>query len=158
MESNYPLFLSLALLSVLAGMIVLFLLFRQRRLARERENLNQELDSLRCQLSDLHKKIHSPEEAPEPAPPRPFVMPDPPLKTPQVCPAPLFELPICADLEGELSSRLQGAAGGGGEAPERYKHVASLVERGLGADEISRILHISQPEAEQLIALSRVAR
>lgn len=157
MESNYSLFLSLALICVLAGMIVLFLLFRQRHLARERENMNQELDSLRHQLSDLHKKIRPPEEAPEPASPRPFIIPDPPSKAPQESPAPLFEASIPADLDDELSSRLQGATGGG-EAPQRYRHVASLVERGLAADEISRILHISLSEAEQLIALSRVAR
>lgn len=44
------------------------------------------------------------------------------------------------------------------EPPEKYRYVASLVERGLSAVEIAQTLHLSLGEVEQLMALAQLAR
>jgi len=58
--------------------------------------------------------------------------------------------------ESEIKQRFQGAATR--EPPEKYRYVASLVERGLSAVEIAQTLHLSLGEVEQLMALAQLAR
>lgn len=41
--------------------------------------------------------------------------------------------------------------------PERYLYVRSLAEKGMDAEEIASILHISIQEAQQLVNLSKLA-
>lgn len=59
--------------------------------------------------------------------------------------------------EAELKSRLQAPVAAG-NAPDKYRHVASLAEQGMSIQQIAEVLHISLPEATQLVSLSRIAR
>lgn len=59
--------------------------------------------------------------------------------------------------EAELKSRLQAPVSAG-NAPNKYRHVASLAEQGMSVQQIAEVLHISLPEATQLVSLSRIAR
>jgi len=43
-------------------------------------------------------------------------------------------------------------------APERYRHVATLAEKGLASEEIAQVLQVSPDEAQQLVRLAEVAR
>lgn len=45
-----------------------------------------------------------------------------------------------------------------GNTPEKYRYVRSLSERGMDAEAIASILAISAQEAEQLLALTKIAR
>jgi len=44
------------------------------------------------------------------------------------------------------------------EAPEKYRHVVSLTEHGLGTAEIASILNLASEEVEQLVTLAGAAR
>lgn len=58
-----------------------------------------------------------------------------------------------------MRERLHGGNSlGGGQAPERYRHVATLADKGLGAEEIADVLQVSPSEAQQLVKLAEVAR
>lgn len=57
----------------------------------------------------------------------------------------------------ELKSRLQTPITSG-NAPDKYRHVASLAEQGMSVQQIAEVLHISLPEATQLVSLARIAR
>lgn len=56
----------------------------------------------------------------------------------------------------ELKTRLQAPALNG-SAPNKYRHVAVLAAQGMAVEQIAEVLHISLPEARQLISLSRLA-
>ncbi|MCD6526706.1 MAG: hypothetical protein J7K75_06935 [Desulfuromonas sp.] len=57
----------------------------------------------------------------------------------------------------ELKSRLQTPVTSG-NAPDKYRHVASLAQQGMSDQQIAEVLNISVPEATQLVSLSRIAR
>jgi len=153
---NQLLLIALASVSILTGLVVLILLRKQRR-----HHLDRQL--LEHQLGELKEKIEVLAGRSDPLrPPAQHSSCDPPPVAHLGCEPPIVPPSAPADPslsleEDELSSRLASASGPG-EAPERYRHVSSLVERGLSAEEISRVLHISAAEAEQLIVLSRVSR
>ena len=56
----------------------------------------------------------------------------------------------------ELKNRLQAPASLG-NAPDKYRHVASLAQQGMAVEQIAEVLNISLPEANQLVSLSRLA-
>lgn len=56
----------------------------------------------------------------------------------------------------ELKNRLQAPATQG-NAPDKYRHVASLAQQGMAVEQIAEVLNISLPEANQLVSLSRLA-
>ncbi len=56
----------------------------------------------------------------------------------------------------ELKNRLQAPASLG-NAPDKYRHVASLADQGMAVEQIAEVLNISLPEANQLVSLSRLA-
>ncbi len=56
----------------------------------------------------------------------------------------------------DLKTRLQAPATTG-NAPDKYRHVASLSEQGMSVAQIAEVLHLSLPEANQLVSLSRIA-
>lgn len=66
--------------------------------------------------------------------------------------------------EAELTTRLQQPRlqakdiNSSPVTPEKYTYIRSLHEKGMDAEEIASILGISALEAEQLVALSRIAR
>lgn len=57
--------------------------------------------------------------------------------------------------EAQVKARLEVS---GGQAPEKYRYVASMAARGMSPSEIAEVLKISPREAEQLVSLARVAR
>jgi len=57
----------------------------------------------------------------------------------------------------ELKNRLQSPAGTG-NAPDKYRHVASLAQQGMSVTQIAEVLNISVPETQQLVALARIAQ
>lgn len=67
------------------------------------------------------------------------------------------EMPRASMPQEDLVSRLQSAPRSG-DAPNRYRHVASLAQQGMEAEQIAEILHISVSEASQLMSLSRLAQ
>jgi len=67
------------------------------------------------------------------------------------------EMPRASMPQEDLVSRLQSAPRSG-DAPNRYRHVASLAQQGMDAEQIAEILHISVAEASQLMSLSRLAQ
>jgi DNA-binding NarL/FixJ family response regulator len=67
------------------------------------------------------------------------------------------EMPRASMPQEDLVSRLQSAPRSG-DAPNRYRHVASLAKQGMDAEQIAEILHISVAEASQLMSLSRLAQ
>ncbi|MFN2257966.1 MAG: hypothetical protein ABR516_05760 [Desulfuromonadaceae bacterium] len=69
---------------------------------------------------------------------------------------PQQEMPRASMPQEDLVSRLQSAPRSG-DAPNRYRHVASLAQQGMDAEQIAEILHISVAEASQLMSLSRLA-
>ncbi|MFO7831294.1 MAG: hypothetical protein R6V18_04860 [Desulfuromonadaceae bacterium] len=71
--------------------------------------------------------------------------------------APPQEMPRAEVPQEDLVSRLQSAPRSG-DAPNRYRHVASLAQQGMDAEQIAEILHISTAEASQLMSLSRIAQ
>lgn len=62
------------------------------------------------------------------------------------------------DPPAELRLRLQQGPQRASGTVERYRLVASMVRRGLSADDISAILQLSPDETEQLVKLARVGR
>lgn len=56
----------------------------------------------------------------------------------------------------ELKNRLQAPASSG-SAPDKYRHIASLVQQGMSVAQIADVLNLSLPEAHQLVALARIA-
>lgn len=60
--------------------------------------------------------------------------------------------------EAQMRERLQQGSVASGEAPERYRHVATLMDKGLAAEEIAQVLQISETEAQQLVKLAEVGR
>lgn len=56
----------------------------------------------------------------------------------------------------ELKNRLQAPASLG-NAPDKYRHVASLADQGMSVEQIAEVLNISLPEANQLVSLARLA-
>jgi hypothetical protein len=61
-----------------------------------------------------------------------------------------------ADLaQADLKQRLKGGEGPK-NVPEKYRMVAAMARRGLGAADIAEILEISPGEADQLLKLVRV--
>jgi DNA-directed RNA polymerase specialized sigma24 family protein len=76
---------------------------------------------------------------------------------PEILPSPEAEGRFANALqESEIKQHFRGAATR--EPPEKYRYVASLVERGLSAVEIAQTLHLSLGEVEQLMALTQLAR
>lgn len=67
------------------------------------------------------------------------------------------EMPRASMPQEDLVSRLQSAPRSG-DAPNRYRHVASLAHQGMDAEQIAEVLHISVAEASQLMSLSRLAQ
>jgi hypothetical protein len=66
---------------------------------------------------------------------------------------------VSAEEAEAMRERLHGGNSlGGGQAPERYRHVATLADKGLGPDEIAEVLQVSPAEAQQLVKLAEVAR
>ncbi len=57
----------------------------------------------------------------------------------------------------ELKSRLQSPAGSG-NAPDKYRHVASLAQQGMTVTQIAEVLNLSVPEVQQLVVLARIAQ
>lgn len=57
----------------------------------------------------------------------------------------------------ELKTRLQSPLPTG-NAPDKYRHVASLAAQGMSVEQIAEVLNISLPEANQLVSLSRLAQ
>ncbi|AJF07580.1 hypothetical protein [Geoalkalibacter subterraneus] len=69
------------------------------------------------------------------------------------------EASVSAEEAEAMRERLHGGNSlGDGKAPERYRHVATLADKGLGADEIAEVLQVSPAEAQQLVKLAEVAR
>ena len=67
-----------------------------------------------------------------------------------------LDLPRAEAPKDELVTRLQTAPLSG-DTPSRYRHVASLAQQGMDAEQIAEILNISVAEASQLMSLSRLA-
>lgn len=66
--------------------------------------------------------------------------------------------PFAADFEqASLRQRLQ-RSDGRGEVPEKYRLVAAMAERGLGAEDIAAVLQLPAPEVTALLRLSMVSR
>jgi len=66
---------------------------------------------------------------------------------------------VSAEEAEAMRERLHGGnSHGDGQAPERYRHVATLADKGLGPDEIAEVLQVSSAEAQQLVKLAEVAR
>lgn len=65
---------------------------------------------------------------------------------------------FAADFEqASLRQRLQ-RSDGSGAVPERYRLVAAMAERGLGAEDIAAVLQLPAPEVKALLRLSMVSR
>lgn len=60
--------------------------------------------------------------------------------------------------EAQMRERLQQGSATVGEVPERYRHVATLMDKGLAAEEIAQVLQVSEAEAQQLVKLAAVGR
>lgn len=76
-------------------------------------------------------------------------------KPTQPAPAPRA---FAADFEqASLRQRLQ-RSDGSGAVPEKYRLVAAMAERGLGAEDIAAVLQLPAPEVTALLRLSRVSR
>lgn len=74
--------------------------------------------------------------------------------TPAVAPARAF----AADFEqASLRQRLQ-RSDGSGAVPEKYRLVAAMAERGLGAEDIAAVLQLPAAEVAALLRLSIVSR
>lgn len=56
----------------------------------------------------------------------------------------------------ELKARLQTPVPGG-NAPDKYRHVASMAQQGMSVAQISEVLNLSEVEVNQLVALARIA-
>ncbi|HKK00706.1 MAG TPA: hypothetical protein VJ955_00945 [Desulfuromonadales bacterium] len=117
-------------LSVLCAVGFLVLAARAARLRRHVHDLQEALSVVTERLAGL-------EEHPVAAPPEP-----------KVFKASLDEARIKARLE----------VTGGGQAPEKYRYVASMAARGMSPAEIAEVLKISPREADQLVRLAQVAR
>jgi Flp pilus assembly protein TadB len=75
---------------------------------------------------------------------------------PAAAPAP--SRAFAADFEqASLRQRLQ-RSDGRGEVPEKYRLVAAMAERGLGAEDIAAVLQLPAPEVAALLRLSLVSR
>lgn len=61
-----------------------------------------------------------------------------------------FQAPRLQVAHGEISSPK------GSNPPEKYKYIHSLIENGMGPDEIASVLSISLHEARQLVCLSTI--
>lgn len=59
--------------------------------------------------------------------------------------------------QASLRQRLQ-RSDGSGAVPERYRLVAAMAERGLGAEDIAAVLQLPAPEVKALLRLSMVSR
>ncbi len=65
--------------------------------------------------------------------------------------------------EAELTTKLQkprlngSSYDAGGSAPEKYRYIHSLTEKGMSSEEIASVLTISEHEADQLVSLSKLA-
>lgn len=59
--------------------------------------------------------------------------------------------------QASLRQRLQ-RSDGSGAVPEKYRLVAAMAERGLGAEDIAAVLQLPTPEVTALLRLSMVSR
>lgn len=125
--------LDLLIMSVLIGLFTLALIRLQYQMRFERQR-REEID--RQLLNALQRITHLED-----------------LPTLAVQSPPHFE----QDLNhAELKNRLQAPASLG-NAPDKYRHVASLADQGMPVEQIAEVLNISLPEANQLVSLSRLA-
>lgn len=139
-------FFAVAALAAIVGvtLIVVYLNLRKVR---------GELDALREEFSLWRRAAATASPEPPYAAAALQAEPPPAESSQQVAPA------VCAQDEEAMRERLHGGGGGGdGQAPERYRHVATLADKGLGAEEIAEVLQVSSDEARQLVKLSEVAR
>ncbi|OQY25721.1 MAG: hypothetical protein B6I37_00280 [Desulfobacteraceae bacterium 4572_35.2] len=125
--------LELLIVSVLIGMFAIALLRIQYQIRFERQRREE---SDRQLLNALQRITHLED-----------------LPTLAVQSSPHFE----QDLNhAELKNRLQAPASLG-NAPGKYRHVASLADQGMAVEQIAEVLNISLPEANQLVSLARLA-
>lgn len=125
--------LELLIVSVLIGMFAIALLRIQVQIRFERQRREE---SDRQLLNALQRITHLED-----------------LPTVPTQRAPQFE----HDLNhAELKNRLQAPASLG-NAPDKYRHIASLADQGMSVEQIAEVLNISLPEANQLVSLSRLA-
>ena len=108
-----------------------------RRLNKRLQRVQERLDESERQLNHALQRINR-------------------LEDHQMRPHVPQEMPRASIPQEDLVSRLQSAPRSG-DAPNRYRHVASLAQQGMDAEQIAEILHISTAEASQLMSLSRLA-
>ncbi|WP_305043719.1 hypothetical protein [Geoalkalibacter sp.] len=136
-------FIGVALLALIVGLTLIVVHLSQGKLRRELAQLREELAL--WQKVALRGANPAAEESAAAEPPA-----TPALGT-------VVEAQPCD--EGVLRERLrQAGTVGGGSAPERYRHVATLAEKGLASEEIAQVLQVSPDEAQQLVRLAEVAR
>ncbi len=138
-------FFAVAGLAAIVGVTLIVVHLSLRRMRREVSELREELA--------LWQKV----AARRPLADAGLARPDGPELHPAEGGDRVVELPVLD--EKKMRKRLQrGAHGNSGEAPERYRHVATLADRGLEPEEIAQMLQVSTAEAQQLVKLSEVAR
>lgn len=117
-------------------LLIVFFLLRMRRMQRGLLRMAEELD--------LRKEVVARSE----------------VETPRVPKASELERVVSSGFDGvlkaeELRDRLERHVPSE-DSLDRYMHVQSLADKGCGAEEIARILHISPEEVSQVLALSRI--
>ncbi|MDO3378056.1 hypothetical protein [Geoalkalibacter halelectricus] len=141
MDLQYVNFFAVAVLATVVGVTLIVVHLSQRK-------LRAELFALREELALWQKVVAAPR-----AEAAPLAVDAEPANQAQQAPT---AAPTPVD-EEQIRARLQ-QAGCGGEAPERYRHVATLADKGLAPEEIARVLQVSAMEAEQLVRLAEVGR
>jgi len=139
-------FFAVAALAAIVGvtLIVVYLNLRKVR---------GELDALREEFALWRRVATSAPASEGPAGESPFQQE--PAPEPVIDPTPS----VSAEEAEAMRERLHGGNSlGGGQAPERYRHVATLADKGMGAEEIAQVLQVSPAEAQQLVKLAEVAR
>lgn len=141
MDLQYVNFFAVAVLAAVIGVTLIVVHLSQRKLRAELTQLREELAL--WQKAGLHA-------------PRALAAAEPDAPPSQAQGAPMAPAPQPLS-EEQIRERLQQAAGAG-EAPERYRHVVTLADKGLAPEEIARVLQVSSAEAQQLVRLAEVGR
>ncbi|MGE4343065.1 MAG: hypothetical protein AB7F20_02105 [Geoalkalibacter sp.] len=139
-------FFAVAALAAIVGVTLIVVYLNLRKVRGDLESLREEFALWRRTAVSSPVSEQSAEDAPC-------------QQEPASEPATETAASVFAEEAEAMRERLHGGnSPGEGKTPERYRHVATLVDKGLGAEEIAGVLQVSPAEAQQLVKLAEVAR
>ena len=139
-------FFAVAALAAIVGVTLIVVYLNLRKVRGELDSLREEFALWRRTAAAAPVSKESVEE---------------PSRQQDSAPEPVADAaPSVSPEEAEaMRERLHGGNSlGEGQAPERYRHVATLADKGMGPEEVAEVLQVSPAEAQQLVKLAEVAR